>query len=122
MAPRQLLLLRLRSRAEKEREREGTEWRLGARDAVPTGVSRSAERRVHNAGVRPPCGRRRVERGGRPRAGEGRGKPGRAAWLGRKGGGSAQQRLPAFLFFEFLFSKKLKWDFWGFFKSFQVLE
>ena len=27
---------------EEEREREGTEWRLGARGAVPTGVSRSA--------------------------------------------------------------------------------
>jgi len=26
------------------------------------------------------------------------------AWLGRKGGGSAQQRLSPFLFFEFLFS------------------
>jgi len=58
----------------------GTEWRLGARGAVPTGLSWSAERRVHDAGVRPPRGRRRVERGGRPRAGEGRG--GRAARLG----------------------------------------
>jgi len=41
----------------------------------------------------------------------GEGRPGRAAWLGRKGGGSAQQRLPPFLFFEFLFSKKFKEDF-----------
>jgi len=36
------------------------------------------------------------------------GEAGRAIWPGRKGGGSAQQRLSPFLFFEFLFSKKFK--------------
>ena len=41
----------------------GTEWRLGARGAVPTGVSRSAERRVHNAGWSE-AGVRTWERGG----------------------------------------------------------
>jgi len=38
----------------------------------------------------------------------GEGKPFHAVSLGRKGGGSAQQRLPLFFFFEFLFSKKFK--------------
>ena len=66
------------------------------------------QRRVHDAGVRPPRGRRRVEQGGRPRTGEGRGKLGRAAWLGRKGGGRPSSACPFFFFFEFLFSKKLK--------------
>ena len=37
------------------------------------------------------------------------GEAGRAVWLRRKGGGSAQQRLSPFLFFfEFLFSKKFE--------------
>jgi len=59
------------------------------------------------AGCRPdrgkPRGRRRMERGRRPRVGEGRGKLGCAAWLGRKGSGSAQQRLPPFYFLKISF-------------------
>jgi len=34
------------------------------------------------------------------------GEAGRAAWLGRKGGGSAQQRLSPFLFFLISFLEK----------------
>ena len=64
------------------------------------------QRRVHDAGVQPPRGRRRVERGGHPRVGEGRGKPGRAAWLGRKGGGWPSSACPLFFFLNF-FSPKI---------------
>ena len=57
---------------EEEREREGTVWRLGARGAVPTGVSRSASGASttpaygrHMAGVRwSKTGTRVRERGG----------------------------------------------------------
>jgi len=102
-APPRLLLLRERG-GRRESGAGETEWRLGARGAVPTGVSRSASgasttlaygRHVAGAGW--------SEAGVRARE-RGEGRPGRAAWLGRKGGGSAQQRLSPFLFFEFLFS------------------
>jgi len=54
------------------------------------------------------------EAGARARE-RGEGEPGRAVWLGRKGGGSAQQRLPPF--FLKLFSQKLKC---GFLKLLQI--
>ena len=65
------------------------------------------QRRIHDAGVRPPHGRRRVERGERLRAGEGRGKPGRTAWLGRKGGGWPSSAWPLFFFLNFFSPKSL---------------
>ena len=87
--------------------------RGGDRMGWPGGAGRRPDRdkagrprRVHDAGVRPPRGRRRVERRGVRARERGERKTGHAVWLGRKGGRSAQQRLP--LFFEFLFSKKLK--------------
>ena len=90
-----------RASGEEEREREGTEWRLGARGAVPTGVSRSASGASttpaygrHVAGVRwSKAGAHVRERGGE-------------TGPGRKGGGRRSSACP--LFFEFLFSKNLK--------------
>ena len=64
------------------------------------------QRRVHDAGVRPPRGRRRVEQGGRPRAGERGGEAGPRGLAGPKGRRSAQQRLPPFSFFLNFFSPK----------------
>jgi len=100
--------LLLRERVGKKRESGRVQsgvWGAGCR---PERGKPVGQRRVHNAGVRPPRGWRRVEQGGRPRAEEGRGKLGRAAWLGRKGGGRPTSVCPLFSFFEFLFSKKLK--------------
>ena len=90
---------------------EWTEWCLGARGAVPTGVSRSAS----GASTTPAYGRNVAgvgwsKAGARARE-RGEGRPGRTAWLGRKGGGRPSSACPLFLFFEFLFSKKLKYDF-----------
>ena len=92
MAPRRSLLLRLRSRAGKEREQGG--------DSRPGG-------RVYDAGVRPPRGRRQVERGGRVRARRGEGS--QAARLNGPRGRQVGLAVPApfllfFFFFEFLFS------------------
>jgi len=83
----------------------GAEWRMGARGAVPTGVSWSAS----GASTTPAYGRHVAgagwsEAGVRARE-RGEGRPGRAAWLGRKGGGSAQQRLS--LFFLNFFSPQI---------------
>ena len=84
---------------------EGTEWGcLGAQGGVPTGISRSAASTTPAYG-RHVAGAEWSEAGVRTRE-RGEGRPGRAAWLGRKGGGSAQQRLPPFLFFLNFFSPK----------------
>jgi hypothetical protein len=56
----------------------------------PDLVKAGRPRRVHDAGVRPPRGRRWVERGGVRAWERGETKMGRAVWLGRKGGESAQ--------------------------------
>jgi len=80
---------------------EGAVW--GARGGVPTRV------RGWSAAARPtPAYGRHVAAAGWGKAGTergrergGGGRPG--CWLGRKGGGSAQQRLSPF-FFEILFS------------------
>ena len=99
----------LRSRTGRRGSGEGTEWGcLGAQGGVPTRI-----RPVGRGASTTPAYGRHVAGAGWSEAGartrdRGEGKTGRAAWLGRKGGGSAQQRLPPFLFFEFLFSKKLK--------------
>ena len=72
------------------------EWG-GDRMGWPGGAGRRPDRemagrprRVHDAGVRPPRGRRWVERGGVRAWERGERKMGRAVWLGRKGGESAQ--------------------------------
>ena len=57
---------------------------------------------------------------GSARAGERGGGAGRAAQLGRKGGGSAQQRLSLF-FFEFLFSKSFLNSFGPIYNHFHLL-
>ena len=102
-APPRLLL---RSHGEEEEwEERATEWRvLGSRGGVPTRCRR-ADRGASNAGVRPPLGRRRVERSGRrAREREGRGSGPRclAGPKGRWVGPAAP--VPFSLFFEFLFS------------------
>jgi len=99
-------LRRWRSRAEEEEgSGEGTEWGVGARGGVLTRLSWSAAARPTPAYGRHVAGAGWSEAGaarGRERGGE----AGRAAWLGRKGGGSAQQRLSPFSFFlNFFFSK-----------------
>ena len=68
-----------------------------------------AGRGASNAGVRPPRGRRRVERGGRRARGrEGEGEAGRAACWAEKEAGLAQQRLPlSYFFFLNFFSPNL---------------
>ena len=81
----------------------GAGWRPDQDKPVGRGASTTPAYGRHMAGVGWIKGARARERG--------EGKPGRAASLGQKGGGSAQQRLPPFLFFEFIFSKKLKEDF-----------
>jgi hypothetical protein len=79
-------------------KREGTEWRLGARGAVPTGVSRSASggpRRRRMAAMWPASGGARWA----PAHGRGEGETRPCGLAGPKGRRSAQQRLPLFLFF-----------------------
>ena len=101
-----LRLLHSRMVEEEERGAGETEWCLWARDVVSTGISRSAaarQRRRRTAATWPTSGgRRRASARGREREG----KPGRAVWLGRKGGGSALQHLPPLLFFLNFFSPK----------------
>ena len=82
------------------------------------GRPRRVQRRRTAATWPAPGGARRA-----PRARErGEGGAGRAAQLGQKGGGSAQQRLPPFLFFlKFLFSKILSKFIWTNLKSFSPL-
>jgi len=117
MAPQRLLLLR--SRAEKERERGRQNGASGARGGIPTGISRSAERRFHDADVRPPRGRRRVERGGRVRARE-RGGEGRGGWAARLDGPKGRRvAAPAsFSFFLNFFSPIIFQTHFDKFKSF----
>jgi hypothetical protein len=78
---------------------------LGARGGIPTGVSWSAgrpcpQRRRTATTWKAPGGARQV----RPRARERGGEAGPRGWMGRKGGGLAQQRLAPFLFFLNFFS------------------
>jgi hypothetical protein len=105
MALRRLLLLRLRERAEKKREWSGGDRMApGGAGCRPNRGKPVGQRRVHDAGVRPPRGRRRVERGERPRAGERGGEAGPCCLAGpkrRRVGPAAP--VPLFLFFEFLF-------------------
>jgi len=59
------------------------------------------QRRVHDAVVQPSHGRRRVEQGGRPRAGEGRGNwAARLGWAERE---AVSPAAPAPFSFSFLF-------------------
>jgi len=106
MAPRRLLLLRLRERAKKKREWSGGDRMVpGGAGCRPDRGKQVGQRGVHDADVRPPRGRRRVERGGRLRAGESRGEAGPRCLAGLKGrrvGPAAP--VPLFFFFEFLFS------------------
>jgi len=99
MAPRRLFLLR--SWAENERERGGQYGASGGagwrpdRDK-PIGRAARPRRRRTAATWLAPGGARRA----RPRAREGRGGEARPrGWMGRKGGGLAQQRQPPFPFF-----------------------
>ena len=92
---------------EEEREERGTEWRIGARGAVPTGLSRSAAarpRRRRTAATWPaPGGARRA-----PRAGE-RGEGKRAAlsgWAEREAG-RPSSACPLFFFLNFFSPKSL---------------
>ena len=96
----------------------GTEWRVGAQGGVPTRLSWSAAARLTPAYGRHVAGARWSEAGATRRRERG-GEVGHAAWLGRKGGGSSQQRLS--LFFEFLFLQKgLNETFEAFTKLFRV--
>ena len=81
---------------------EGVAWEP-APASRPGGLE--AGRGASNAGVRPPRGRRRVERGASACGREKKGEAGRAARWAEREAGLAQQRLPLSLFFEFLFSK-----------------
>jgi hypothetical protein len=94
------MLRLLRSRAEEEEERGAgaIEWSLGTRGGVLTWL-----RPVGRGASTTPVYGRHVAGAGWSEAGVARrrereGKPGHAVWLGRKGGGSAQQRLPPFSF------------------------
>jgi hypothetical protein len=81
---------------------EGVAWEP-APASRPGGLE--AGRGASNAGVRPPRGRRRVERGGRRARGrEGKGEAGRAARWAEREAGLAQQRLPLSPFFLNFFS------------------
>jgi hypothetical protein len=99
------------ARCERRRkEKEGAGDRTGEMVWEPAPASRpgglEAGRGASNAGVRPPRGRRRVERGAsaRGRERERGGRPGRL--LGRKGSGVGPAApAPFSFFFEFLFSK-----------------
>ena len=79
-------------------------WRPDRDKPVGCGGSTTPSYGRHVAGVG------WIKAGARARE-RGEGKTGRATSMGRKGGGSAQPRLHPFLFFEFIFSKKLKEDF-----------
>jgi len=85
--------------------RRGEGWRSDHVKPVGRGASTTPAygRHVAGAGWSEGGAARRRERGG---------EAGRAVWLGRKGGGSAQQCLSAF--FEFLFSKSLNKTFEAF--------
>jgi len=90
-----------------ERGGDRMEWPGGAgqrSDQLKAGRSR----RVHDADVRPPRGRRRVDEGGRPRAGE-RGRGNRAALSGwaKREAGRPSSACPLFFFLK-LFFQKLK--------------
>ena len=79
------------------------EWPGGAgrrSDQVKAGRPRC----VHDADVRPPRGRRRVDEGGRPRAGEREGGNWAAlsGWAEREAG-RASSACPLFFFFEIIF-------------------
>jgi len=96
---------------EEEREWEETEWRLGARGAVPTGVSWSAS----GSSTTPAYGRHVAgvgwsEAGARARERGGGNWAARLGWAEREAVGPAAP-APFSLFFEFVFSKKLKYDF-----------
>jgi len=114
-----LRLLRSRTGEEEERGAGETEWRLGARDAIPTGISLSAvahPRRRRTAAMWPaPGGARRASACGR----EGRGN--RAAWLGwaEREAGRPSIACPLFFFFEIIFPKSLKETFEAFAKLFR---
>ena len=85
-----------RRKKERGAGRQSGAWGRGA--ASRPGYSWSAAARPTPAYDRHVVGAGWSEAGaarGRERGGE----AGRAAWLGRKGGGSAQQRLSPFLFF-----------------------
>ena len=111
MVRAELLRLRLRSRTEEE----GREARATERVERPGGAGRRPDqvkavgRGASNAGVRPPRGRRRVERGGRrAREREGRGSGPRclAGPKGRRVGPAAPVPFPFFLnFFSQILSK-----------------
>jgi len=111
--PRLLLLLRA---GRKKRERgAGTEWSgLGARGGVLTRCRRVG----HDASTTTAYGRHVAGAGwseaGAARGRERGGETGHAVWLGRKGGGSAQQRLSSFSFFKFIFPKSLNETFEAF--------
>jgi len=77
----------------------GAGWRPNRDKPVGRGASTTPAYGRHLAGVGwIKAGARALERG--------EGKTGRAASLGRMGGGSAQQRLPPFLFFSISFLQK----------------
>jgi len=103
--PRPLLLLARGGRRERgagdRMARRGAGCRPDRGKPIGRGTSTTPTygRHVVGAGWSEAGAARRRERGG---------EAGRAVWLGRKGGGSAQQRLSPFLFFEFLFSKKFE--------------
>jgi len=80
------------------------EW-PGGTGRRPDQVKAGRPRRVHNADVRPPRGRRRVDEGGRPRAGE-RGRGNRAALWAEREAGRPSSACPLSLFFLKLFSQK----------------
>jgi len=88
------------ARREEEERGVGTEWSgLGARGGVPIRC-----RQVGRGASTTPAYGRHVAGAGSSEAGAARGRErggeaGRAVWLGRKGGGSAQQRLSPFSFF-----------------------
>jgi len=90
-----------------ERGGDRMEWPGGA-GRRPDQVKGGRPRRVHDADVRPPRGRRRVDEGGRPRAGE-RGRGNWAALSGRaeREAGRPSSACPLFFFLK-LFSQKLK--------------
>jgi len=95
------------------------EWPGGA-GWRPDQVEAGRPRRVLDADVRPPRGRRRVDKGGRPRAGEG-GRGNRAALSGwaKREAGWPSSACPLFLFFEIIFPKSLNETFEAFTNPFR---